>query len=127
MTGSVPLPEVSVVLSGVQKLARIRGVSIIIFRDTGSGSKSALADKLNERAVPIQIVGQHLAVARFFADLASYPRVVHVRDLAITSGRRDESVDATLVCYYAPSPQDLPQLPPELQTQSLRSPGGFAR
>ncbi|HYM00664.1 MAG TPA: type 4a pilus biogenesis protein PilO [Blastocatellia bacterium] len=112
-------PEVSVVLDAVQKLAAARKVRLTVFRDSGSQAKSALADKLNERVVPIQLFGGHVEITRFLADIASYPRVLHIRDIAITSERRGELVDATLVCYFAPSPSDLPPLPSDIQLSTF--------
>ncbi|MGH9764539.1 MAG: type 4a pilus biogenesis protein PilO, partial [Blastocatellia bacterium] len=113
-------PEVSVVLDAVQKLAAARRVRLTVFRDSGGGGKSALADKLNERVVPIQLAGGHKEVTQFLADIASYPRILHIRDIAITSQRHGELVDATLVCYFAPAPSDLPSLPSDVQ-QTLSS------
>jgi Tfp pilus assembly protein PilO len=119
-------PEVSVILQAVQKLATARKVRLTVFHDTGGGAKSALADKLNERVVPIELAGDHLAIARFLGDIASYPRVLHIRDVSITAQphAHDELVNATLVSYYAPSPQDLPQLPEDVQQTLSTKAGG---
>lgn len=108
-------PEVSIVLDGVQQLAASRGVRITKFVATGTGVKSPLADKLNERVVPTQVIGSHEAVTRFLADVATYPRIIHVRNITLTSLKRNETADFSLAAYYAPSPADLPKLPPELK------------
>ncbi len=104
--------EVSNVLAAVQQMAAKNGVRITRFNSTTAGAKSSAADYLYERAVPTTVIGGHGAVVRFLIDLARYPRVIHVRDLAITSLKKTESVDFTLVTFY--SPPSLPPVPAEL-------------
>lgn len=104
--------EVSNVLAAVQQMAAKNGVRLTRFNSTGPGAKSPVADRLYERAVPTTVVGPHGAVVRFLIDVARYPRVIHVRDMAITSLKKTESVDFTLVTFY--SPPSLPPVPAEL-------------
>lgn len=104
--------EVSNVLAAVQQMAARNGVRLTRFNSTSPGVKSSAADSLYERAVPTTVVGAHGAVVRFLADVARYPRVIHVRDIAITSLKKTESVDFTLVTFY--SPPSLPPVPAEL-------------
>jgi Tfp pilus assembly protein PilO len=107
-------PEVSIVLQSIQRLARVRGVTILRFKDTGPGTKSKIADKLNERVVPVTVIGRHQDIVMFLADIATYPRILHVRDFAIKSSSKSETLDFNLISYYAPSPKDLPRLPDEI-------------
>ncbi|MEJ7617698.1 MAG: type 4a pilus biogenesis protein PilO [Pyrinomonadaceae bacterium] len=104
--------EVSNVLAAVQRLAAANKVRLTRFNSTSPGAKSAAADSLYERVVPTTVVGAHGAVVRFLADVARYPRIIHVRDIAITSLRKTESVDFTLVTFY--SPPGFPPVPAEL-------------
>jgi Tfp pilus assembly protein PilO len=106
--------EVSGVLGAVQKIAAREGVKVTRFDAVKEGGKSRVADKLQERAVSAQIVGTHGAVTRFLAQVASYPRIIHVREFSITSLKDGESVDLVIAAYYAPPPDDLPPLPKQV-------------
>lgn len=106
--------EVSGVLGAIQKIAAREGVKVTRFDAVKEGGKSPVADKLQERAVSAQIVGTHGAVTRFLAQVASYPRIIHVREFSITSLKNSESVDLVIAAYYAPPPGDLPPLPQEI-------------
>lgn len=112
--------EVSNVLAAVQQMAAQNGVRVTRFNSTTPGLKSAAADRLYERAVPTTVVGNHAAIARFMADVARYSRIIHLRDLAITSLKRNESADFTLVTFY--SPPSLPPVPAELLAERQNAP-----
>jgi len=107
--------EVSGVLGAVQNIAAREGVKVTRFDAVKEGGKSLVADKLQERAVSAQIVGTHRAVTRFLTQVASYPRVIHVREFSITGLKDGESVDLVIAAYYAPPPGDLPPLPQEVR------------
>ena len=106
--------EVSGVLGAVQQIAAREGVKVTRFDAVKEGGKSPVADKLQERVVSAQIIGTHRAVTRFLAQVASYPRIIHVREFSITSLKDGESVDLVIAAYYAPPPDDLPPLPKEV-------------
>lgn len=113
--------EVSNVLAAVQEMAARHGVRMTRFNSTSPGVKSPFADRLYERAVPATVVGDHDAIVRFFADVARYPRIIHVREIAITALKKTESVDFTLVTFY--SPPTLPPVPAELLAERRKVPG----
>lgn len=106
--------EVSGVLGAIQKIAAREGVKVTRFDAVKEGGKSPVADKLQERVVSAQVVGVHPAVTRFLAQVAAYPRIIHVREFSITSLKNGESVDLVIAAYYAPPPGDLPPLPQEI-------------
>ena len=131
--------EVSNVLDAIQQMARANHVRVTMFDASKPGAKStnpaattnpgltASATKspqtsrleitLNERVMPAQIQGTHANVARFLSDVAKYPRIIYVRDLAITSLNSQESVNLTLVTYDAPTSGILPPIPTELRAE----------
>ncbi len=109
--------EVSGVLAALQQLAEREGIKITLFNAVKEGGQSQIADKLQERIVPAQVVGTHKAVTRFLNQIASYPRIIHVREFSISSLKNSESVDLVIAAYYTPKPTDLPPLPPEVETR----------
>src|SRR5215211_2926871 len=131
--------EVSNVLDAIQQMARANHVRVTMFDASKPGAKSnnpaptsttgPSANEikspqttrpeivLNERVMPAQIQGTHANVARFLSDVAKYPRIIYVRDLAITSLNNQESVNLTLVTYDAPTSGLLPPIPTELRAE----------
>lgn len=131
--------EISNVLDAIQQMARANHVRVTMFDASKPGAKSnnaatssnagpsATAIKspqttqpeilLNERVMPAQIQGTHADVARFLRDVAKYPRIIYVRDLAITSLNNQENVNLTLVTYDAPTSGILPPIPTELRAE----------
>jgi Tfp pilus assembly protein PilO len=122
--------EVSNVLTAVQELASKDGVKLTIFSgqvsatppakpaSPGSEKTTTIAAKLNERVVPCQVIGSYQNVARFFADVANYQRIIHVSEIDVTSlVKRQQSVNFILTAFYAPSPTDLPEVPQELKNE----------
>ncbi len=131
--------EVSNVLDAIQQMARANHVRVTMFDASKPGAKSnnpvstsnagpsANTVKspqtaqpeiiLNERVMPAQIQGTHANVARFLSDVAKYPRIIYVRDLAVTSLNNQESVNLTLVTYDAPTSGILPPIPTELRAE----------
>lgn len=103
--------EVSGVLSAVQQLAEREGVKVTLFNAVKEGGKSPVADRLQERVVPAQVVGGHKAVTRFLTQVASFPRIIHVREIAVTGLKGGESADLVIAAYYAPPPGSLPPVP----------------
>jgi Tfp pilus assembly protein PilO len=134
--------EVSNVMAAIQDLAHRNNVRVTVFDASKPGVKSASALStvasasnqptessnqqptatqqvaLNERRIPAQIVGTHSGVASFIRDVAQYPRIIYVSDIAIAAGNnKQESVNMTLVTYDAPSAGLLPPIPAELQQE----------
>lgn len=133
--------EVSNVMAAIQDLAHRNNVRVTVFDASKPGVKSASPAStvapayqptessnqqptatqqvaLNERRIPAQIVGTHSGVASFIRDVARYPRIIYVSDIAIAAGNnKQESVNMTLVTYDAPSAGLLPPIPVELQQE----------
>ena len=129
--------EVSNVLDALQTMARNNHVRVTMFDASKPGAKSSNPNTtasagpanavkspqtqpeiiLNERVMPAQVQGTHVNVARFLSDVAKYPRIIYVRDLAITSLKNSESVSLTLVTYDAPTSGILPPIPAELRAE----------
>lgn len=108
--------EVTNVLGQVQMAAVQSGGSLTGFDAiTKTDVKSPAADKLYEREVPAVYVGTYPQAVQFFRSVARLPRIVQIRDFALTSLRQKVSVSFKLIVYYAPSPGELPALPPELK------------
>ncbi len=136
--------EVSKVMAAIQELAHRNNVRVTVFdaskpgvkssssapnqlsvptQPTDAGNQQPVAGPqlgLNERRIPVQIVGSHSGVASFIRAVAQYPRIIYVSDITITALNRQESVNMTLVTYDAPSQQILPSLPLELQQESQK-------
>lgn len=119
--------EVSKVLGAVQDLAVKSGVKLSRIDLTQNGVKSPSATPLYERVAPAQVLGTHKQIAEFLASVASYPRIIHVREINIQSLKpQKESVDLVIAAFYAPPPGELPPVPPEVMAQAGQqtSPGG---
>lgn len=112
-------PEGSNVLAFAQDRAQRAGVSLNAFNGLNAQGKevvqSASADKLYEKEMPAVVVGNLPQIKRFFEDIARLPRIVHVKDIAMTSLGQRVMVSFTLIAYYAPKPSDVPPLPQQLQ------------
>jgi Tfp pilus assembly protein PilO len=108
--------EVTNVLGQVQVAAVQSGGTLTGFDAiTKTDVKSPAADKLYEREVPAVYVGTYPQAIQFFRAVARLPRIVQIRDFALTSLRQKVSVSFKLIVYYAPPPNELPPLPPELK------------
>ena len=107
--------EVSRVLGAVQDLAVKSGVKLTRIDLSQNGVKSPSATPLYERIAPAQVVGTHKQVAEFLASIASFPRIIHVREINIQSLKpQKESVDLVIAAFYAPPPGELPPVPNEV-------------
>jgi Tfp pilus assembly protein PilO len=131
--------EVSNTLDAIQQMARANQVRVTMFDASKPGAKSASSAApaapppatpatataqptqpqitLNERVMPAQIQGTHANIARFLSAVATYPRIIYVRDFSITSLNKSESVNLTLVTYDAPTSGILPPMPAELREE----------
>ncbi len=108
--------EVTNVLAQVQETARRHRVQLAGFDALAkTDARSASADKLYEREVPAVVAGAYGDVVEFFRAVTRLPRVVEIREFALTSLRDRVSVSFKLAAYYAPPPGELPALPPEFQ------------
>lgn len=119
--------EVSRVLGAVQDLAVKSGVKLSRIDLTQTGVKSPSATPLYERVAPAQVLGTHKQVAEFLASIASFPRIIHVREINIQSLKQQkESVDLVIAAFYAPPLGELPPVPPEVMAPAGQqpSPGG---
>lgn len=112
--------EVSNVLGAVQELAVKSGVKLTRIDLSQPGVKSPSATPLYERVAPAQVVGTHKALAEFLSSVASYPRIIHVREVNIAALKQKESIDMTLAAFYAPPPGELPPVPAEIESSGGR-------
>lgn len=80
--------------------------------DKPESAQQAPSNKLFEVTVRAQVTGDHKAVAKFLAALASDDRIILVKTLAINSSDgREETLDLELATYYAPPPESLAAIP----------------
>lgn len=108
--------EVANVLGQVQQAADQSGGTLTGFDAiTKADVKSAAADKLYEREVPAVYVGTYPQAIQFCRAVARLPRIVQIREFALTSLRQKISVSFKLIVYYAPPPNELPPLPADLK------------
>jgi Tfp pilus assembly protein PilO len=105
--------EVGNVLAQVQEAATRNGVLLTGLNASKEGVKSPALDKVYERELPALVVGAHPQVVKFFYDVARLPRIILIRDFAVTSLRQRVAVNFTLTAYNAPPPAETPALPEE--------------
>jgi len=108
--------EVTSVLAQAQETARLHHVQLAGFDALGkTDARSGSADKLYEREVPAVVAGTYGDVVEFFRAVTRLPRLVEIREFALTTLRDRVSVSFKLAAYYAPPPGELPALPTEFQ------------
>jgi Tfp pilus assembly protein PilO len=97
--------EISEILAGVQDMARREGITMTGLTAIKESVPSPGADKLFERELPAQVVGNTASVTRFFYELARLSRIVVVRDFEfVAGGGNTATANFTLVCFHAPPP-----------------------
>jgi hypothetical protein len=116
--------EVSGVLEQVGEAARRNNVTLRGLNAAREGVKSPTAELLYEREVPALVSGEYPNIVRFFYDLSRMPRIILVRDFAVSANKTNTVAAATLVAFHAPPPAELPQIPAEVK--KLISAGGSA-
>lgn len=105
--------EISEILAGVQAMARQQGITMTGLTAIKDSVASPGADKLFERELPAQVMGDTAAVTRFFYELARLSRIVVVRDFEfIAGGGNTATANFTLVCFHAPPPNAPNKMPP---------------
>ena len=105
--------EISEILAGVQDIARREGVTMTGLTAIKESVPSPGADKLFERELPAQVIGNTASVTRFFYELARLSRIVVVRDFEFIGGSGNTATaNFTLVCFHAPPPNAPNKMPP---------------
>lgn len=108
-------PELSIVLGSAQGAASRDQVQLTAFNtltpQNKQGTPSPAADKLYARDVPSVVVGGLPQIRNFFEDVTQPPRIVQIKDVAMTATPPRTTAAFTLVAYNAPRPKDVPPIP----------------